>query len=331
MNDKMIFGQYVNVDSWVHKLDPRTKILTLFILMIGVFLINNLYCLVGSFLFVLLVVLTSKIPLSKFLNSFKMIAMLLIFTTAFQVLFNKTGDILVINGVQMSKEFNLTVLSLVIDVLLLIIYLLLGKVIKKFRIIQFLIVLFLGFYIQTIINITPNIVTYTISLHADAFNSALKVIIRIITLISLSALLTLSTKPTDLNSGIEGLFAPFKFMKAGISIFGMMISISLRSIPTLINESQRILKAQASRGVDFNEGKLKDKINQIISLLVPMFVISYKKAEDLAYAMEARGYIPGKERTKVEELKYKVSDYITYIFLILFVSFIIYGKITMVI
>ena len=331
MNDKMIFGQYVNVDSWVHKLDPRTKILTLFILMIGVFLINNLYCLVGSFLFVLLVVLTSKIPLSKFLNSFKMIAMLLIFTTAFQVLFNKTGDILVINGVQMSKEFNLTVLSLVIDVLLLIIYLLLGKVIKKFRIIQFLIVLFLGFYIQTIINITPNIVTYTISLHADAFNSALKVIIRIITLISLSALLTLSTKPTDLNSGIEGLFAPFKFMKAGISIFGMMISISLRSIPTLINESQRILKAQASRGVDFNEGKLKDKINQIISLLVPMFVISYKKAEDLAYAMEARGYIPGKERTKVEELKYKVSDYITYIFLILFVSFIIYGKITTVI
>ena len=331
MNDKMIFGQYVNVDSWVHKLDPRTKILTLFILMIGVFLINNLYCLVGSFLFVLLVVLTSKIPLSKFLNSFKMIAMLLIFTTAFQVLFNKTGDILVINGVQMSKEFNLTVLSLVIDVLLLIIYLLLGKVIKKFRIIQFLIVLFLGFYIQTIINITPNIVTYTISLHADAFNSALKVIIRIITLISLSALLTLSTKPTDLNSGIEGLFAPFKFMKAGISIFGMMISISLRSIPTLINESQRILKAQASRGVDFNEGKLKDKINQIISLLVPMFVISYKKAEDLAYAMEARGYIPGKERTKVEELKYKVSDYITYIFLILFVSFIIYGKITKVI
>ena len=62
-----------------------------------------------------------------------------------------------------------------------------------------------------------------------------------------------------------------------------------------------------------------------------MFVISYKKAEDLAYAMEARGYIPGKERTKVEQLKYKVSDYITYIFLILFVSFIIYGKITKVI
>ena len=78
-------------------------------------------------------------------------------------------------------------------------------------------------------------------------------------------------------------------------------------------------------------GKLKDKINQIISLLVPMFVISYKKAEDLAYAMEARGYIPGKERTKLEVLKYKASDYITYVFLALFIAFIICGKILQVI
>ena len=256
-----------------------------------------------------------------------MIAMLLIFTTAFQILFNTNGNILVINGITMSKEFDLTILSLIIDILLLVIYFLLGKVIKKFRVIQFIIILIFGFYIQTVINITPSIVKYTISLYDEAFFSALKVIIRIITLISLSALLTLSTKPTDLNSGIEGLFQPFKFMRSAISIFGMMISIALRSIPTLINESQRILKAQASRGVDFNEGKLKDKINQIISLLVPMFVISYKKAEDLAYAMEARGYIPGKERTKLEVLKYKVTDYITYVFLLLFIAFIILGKI----
>jgi energy-coupling factor transport system permease protein len=110
-----------------------------------------------------------------------------------------------------------------------------------------------------------------------------------------------------------------------------MISIALRSIPTLINESQRILKAQASRGVDFNEGKLKEKVNQIVSLLVPMFVISYKKAEDLAYAMEARGYIPGKERSKLEVLKYKLSDYLVYVFVLLFISLIIIGKILKVI
>ena len=72
MNDKMVFGQYVNVNSWVHRLDPRTKILTLFMLMIGVFLVDNLYVLLGCFGFALVIAISSKIPLSKFLNSFKM-------------------------------------------------------------------------------------------------------------------------------------------------------------------------------------------------------------------------------------------------------------------
>lgn len=327
MNDKMVFGQYVNGNSWIHKLDPRTKIIVLFLLMIGIFLINNLYILLGCLGFVFIVVLSSRIPLKKFLNSFKMVAMLLVFTTLFQVIFNKNGDILTINGIELIQVFDLTVLALVIDIALLVLYFLSGKIIKKFRILLFLIILFIGFYIQTVIKTSPLIVSYTISLHSEAVLNASKVLIRVLTLISLSALLTLSTKPTDLNSGIEGIFKPLRFMKSQISIFAMMISIALRSIPTLINESQRILKAQASRGVDFNEGKLKDKINQIVSLLVPMFVISYKKAEDLAYAMEARGYIPGKERTKLEVLKYKASDICAYIFLLLFIGAIVYGKI----
>lgn len=331
MNSKMTFGQYVNVDSWIHKLDPRTKILVLFTMMIGIFLINNLYVLLGCFGFILLIVLSSKIPLNKFLNSFKMIAMLLIFTTAFQILFNTTGDILEINGIKITQDFTLTILSLIMIIALLVLYILMCKFIKKFKILLFLLILILCFYVQTLNIESTLIVKYTISLHENAFTSACKVLIRVISLISLSALLTLSTKPTDLNSGIEGIFKPFKFMKAQISIFAMMISIALRSIPTLINESQRILKAQASRGVDFNEGKLKDKINQIISLLVPMFVISYKKAEDLAYAMEARGYIPGKDRSKLEVLKYHTADVISYIFVVLFITAIIVLKIMKVI
>lgn len=327
MNDKMIFGQYVNKNSWIHRLDPRTKIVVLFAMMICIFLIQNIYVLLGSFALVLIIVLTSKIPLTKFLSSFRMIAMLLVFTTAFQILFNTNGPILEINGISITKDFELTVIALLIDIGLLILYLLSLKFVKKGKILLFLIILVIGFYVQTLSFKSPLIVSYTISLHEEAFYSAAKVLIRIITLISLSALLTLTTKPTDLNSGIEGIFAPFKFMKSQISIFAMMISIALRSIPTLINESQRILKAQASRGVDFNEGKLKEKINQIISLLVPMFVISYKKAEDLAYAMEARGYIPGRERTKLEQLSYKVSDYLSYIFIIIFIALIVLGKI----
>ena len=327
MNDKVVFGQYVNIDSWIHRLDPRCKIAVLFLMMVGIFLINNIYALLGCFLLITVVVLSSKIPLSKFLNSFKMIAMLLIFTTMFQILFNKNGEIININGIELTKQFQLTIQSLIIDVVLLVLYFFSKKIIKNFRILLFLLVLILGFYVQTINDNTYLIISYTISLYEEAVFSSLIVLLRIIILISLSALLTLSTKPTDLNSGIEGIFSPLKFIRSQISIFAMMISNALRSIPTLINESPRILKAQASRGVDFNEGKLKEKVNQIISLLVPMFVISYKKAEDLAYAMEARGYIPGKERTKLDTLKYKLSDYLVYVFAIIFIAIIIIGKV----
>ena len=182
-------------------------------------------------------------------------------------------------------------------------------------------------YIQTINFHDYVFVNYTISVYDKALTTAFTVLIRVINLLSLSALLTFCTKPTDLNSGIEGIFAPLKFMASQISIFAMMISIALRSIPTLLNESTKILKAQASRGVDFNEGTLKEKITQIISLLVPMLVISYKKAEDLAYAMEARGYIPGAKRTKYEILKYHLSDYLCYAFIILIIVAIIVLKI----
>ena len=150
-------------------------------------------------------------------------------------------------------------------------------------------------------------------------------------MIGITSLLTVSTMSTDINNGLEWVLSPLRIIKVPVSVLSMTISLTLRFIPTLYEETRKIMNAQASRGVDFQEGKLKDKVTQIISLLVPMFVISYKKAEDLAYAMEARGYIPGKERTKLEVLKYKASDYITYAFLILFIAFIISGKILKVI
>jgi energy-coupling factor transport system permease protein len=89
-----------------------------------------------------------------------------------------------------------------------------------------------------------------------------------------------------------------------------MLSLSLRFIPTLVQETNKIIKAQASRGVDFAEASFRQKINQIISLLVPLFIVSFRKADDLANAMEARGYIMDAKRTSVDVLKFKLSDYI---------------------
>ena len=105
----------------------------------------------------------------------------------------------------------------------------------------------------------------------------------------------------------------------------MMISIALRFIPTLFLEMDKILKAQASRGSDFNEGSFRQKIRQIISILVPMFIISFKRADDLASAMEARGYIPGEKRTKLNILKMHALDYILLLgFILIFVGLILF-------
>ncbi len=327
MNEKIVFGQYINKDSWIHRLDPRCKILTLFSMMIGIFLIKNIYALLICLGFILIVVLTTKIPLHKFLRSFRMIAMLLIFTAFFQIVFNTYGDIVKINGYDLSYTFTLTYLNLGIGILIVALYFLVGKIFRKLRLLQLVLVAGLIFLSEAFILMGPKIVSYTISIHESGLNTALMVLLRVLNLITLSALLTFTTKPTDLNGGIEGIFKPFKFMKKGVSIFAMMMSIALRFIPTLLNETSKILKAQASRGVDFNDGKFKDKVMQIVSLLVPMFVISYKKAEDLANAMEARGYIPGEDRTRIYELKYHLSDILVYIFLVLFLAAIIYLKI----
>ena len=136
------------------------------------------------------------------------------------------------------------------------------------------------------------------------------ILIRLIIMIGITSLLTLSTMTTDINNGIEGLLAPLKLLKIKVGVFSMMIALTLRFIPTLIEESKKIMKAQASRGVDFEEGRLKDKVSQIISLLIPMFVISFKRADDLANAMEARGYVIGAKRTKLDELKLRWRDYL---------------------
>ena len=104
--------------------------------------------------------------------------------------------------------------------------------------------------------------------------------------------------------------APLKVIHVPAHEIAMMISIALRFIPTLIEETQRIMKAQASRGVDMEEGSLKEKVMAILSLIVPLFVSAFQHADDLANAMEARGYVPSQTRTRYQQLKMKLRDYV---------------------
>lgn len=133
----------------------------------------------------------------------------------------------------------------------------------------------------------------------------------------MTTILTSSTKPLDLTLAIENLLNPLKRFGFPAHELAMMISIALRFIPDLLDEAKRIMKAQASRGVDFNEGKLSEKIKAIVSLIIPLFISAFQRAEDLANAMESRNYNPEATRTRYKSLCWRKYDTMTLIFTVI--------------
>ena len=156
-----------------------------------------------------------------------------------------------------------------------------------------------------------------LEIYSGAVFQTLYIFIRLVLMILITTILTATTKPLDLTLGIEDLLSPFVRFKVPAHEIAMMISIAIRFIPTLIEETQRIMKAQASRGVDLKEGKFKEKIMAILSLIVPLFVSSFQRAEELANAMEARGYVPDAKRTRYKQLKIRLTDVIVMIMITL--------------
>ena len=145
-------------------------------------------------------------------------------------------------------------------------------------------------------------------IYTAAISQTAYIIIRLVLIVAQTTIVTATTKPLDLTLGIEHLLTPFKKVGFPAHEVAMMISIALRFIPTLLEETQRIMKAQASRGVDFNEGTLMEKISAIISLIVPLFISAFSRAEELANAMEARCYNPEAKRTRYKQLHWNVKD-----------------------
>jgi energy-coupling factor transport system permease protein len=134
---------------------------------------------------------------------------------------------------------------------------------------------------------------------------------RFILIIFMSTLMTLTTPPLMLSDAIESILSPLKLVKVPVDIIALMLSIALRFVPTLMDETEKIMNAQRARGVDFGEGNLLQKVKAIVPLLIPLFVSSFNRAEDLATAMEARGYQGGEGRTKYRLLTWRVKDSVT--------------------
>lgn len=146
------------------------------------------------------------------------------------------------------------------------------------------------------------------TLYVGSLIQTAKIVVRLIMVITLTTVLTSTTKPLDLTYALEWYMAPLKLIKFPAHEIAMTISIALRFIPTLLEETQRLIKAQASRGVDLENGSIKDKMVGITSLIVPLFVSSFQKSEELADAMEARGYNPGAKRTRYRTLHFGGRD-----------------------
>lgn len=149
-------------------------------------------------------------------------------------------------------------------------------------------------------------------IYSGALIQSAYIFIRLILIITLTTILTSSTKPLDLTLAIESLLSPFKRIGFPAHELAMMISIALRFIPDLLDEAKRIMKAQASRGVDFNEGSIQEKIKAIVSLIIPLFISAFQRAEDLANAMESRNYNPEASRTRYKSLSWQTSDTIAF-------------------
>ncbi|MHC5228278.1 energy-coupling factor transporter transmembrane component T family protein [Enterococcus sp. LJL99] len=246
MMNKLILGRYIPGDSFIHKMDPRAKLIASFYFIGIIFLANNWQTYVAMGLFTLLAILLSKIDLRFFIRGVKPLIWLILFTVALQVLFTRGGTVYFEWGIFSISEFG-------------------------------------------VIN-------------------GLLMFSRFILIIFMSTLLTLTTPPLDLSDAIEYLLRPLKVIRFPVHEVSLMLSIALRFVPTLMDETEKIMNAQRARGVDFGEGNLIQKMKAVVPLLIPLFVSSFNRAEDLAIAMEARGYQGGDGRTKYRVLHWHQRD-----------------------
>lgn len=242
-------GRYIPNDTFIHRLDPRTKILTMIFLLVIVFMeIGFLgYFILGIFLLILLKV--TKVSFRTLFRLIKNMWFMFLFLFIINILSFQRGNVL------LDLEF--------------------------------------------------------FKIYDSGIYQTLYIIIRLVIMITITTILTTSTKPLDMTYGLEYLMTPLKIIKFPTHEIAMIISIALRFIPTLLDETERIMKAQASRGSILSEGKLKDKIPAIISLIIPLFFSAFKRSDELADAMEARGYDPSAKRTRYRVLKFTSSDWLS--------------------
>ena len=225
------FGQYYPSNSFVHKCDPRAKILFLIVYIVAIFLAKSFYALGACFLVFALAAACSNVPFKSMLRSVKGILFLLLFTTILTLCFS-TGTM------------------------------------------------------------------------EERIYSAIFLIVRLFLLVLGSSLLTLTTTPVALTNGVESLLSPLKIIKFPVHELALIMSIALRFIPILTEETSRIMNAQKARGADFETGGLLQRVKAIVPILIPLLISAFRRADELGDAMDARCYSGSTVRTKYKKLRF---------------------------
>lgn len=238
-------GQYYPGNSWIHRLDPRVKIIATLLFIVELFIVDNFIGFGIAALALGVVIKVSGVPLSFITRGLKPIFLILIFTFMLNMFFTD------------------------------------GRILFQIGILR---------------------ITY------EGIQRAVFMAIRLVLLLLGSSMLTLCTRPLSLSDGIERLLAPFSKIGVPSHEIAMMMTIALRFIPTLLEETDKIMKAQQARGADFETGNLIQRAKSIIPIIVPLFISAFRIAKDLAMAMEARCYRGGDNRTRMHEMKLKAND-----------------------
>lgn len=238
-------GQYYPVESPIHKLDPRVKLMGTLVFLASLFITKNFIGYILAALFLAVVIRLSKVPFSFMVKGMKTIVVLLLFSVVLNLFLTQ------------------------------------GDVVWSF---------------------------WKLSITKQGISTAGFMAIRLSFLIIGSSVMTLTTTPNNLTDGMEKGLSFLKVIKVPVHEIAMMMSIALRFIPILMDETDKIMKAQMARGADFESGNLFKRVKSLVPLLVPLFVSAFRRANDLAMAMEARCYRGGDGRTKMKPLKYKVRD-----------------------
>ncbi len=242
------FGQYYPANSFVHKCDPRAKILFLIVYIVAVFLSKSFYALGACAALFLVIAFASGVPFKSLLKSVKAVLFLLLFMTVLNLFFHKGETVL---------------------------------------------------WRWKFITISKEAIYYTIFLAA-----------RLFLLVLGSSLLTLTTTPVSLADGIESLLSPLKLVRFPVHELALIMSIALRFIPILTDETGRIMNAQKARGADFESGGLFKRIKAVLPILIPLLISAFRRADELGEAMDARCYSGSKVRTKYKKLTFSWRDFI---------------------